>query len=37
MLEANNPDAAAVQKQMDKVLAIENELKKKEAFNFSGH
>lgn len=29
MLEANNPDAAAVQKQMDKVLSIENDLKKK--------
>ena len=29
MLEANNPDADAVQKQMDKVLALENELKKK--------
>lgn len=29
MLEANNPDAAAVEKQMDKVLSIENDLKKK--------
>ncbi|MHA7129852.1 Spy/CpxP family protein refolding chaperone [Algoriphagus namhaensis] len=29
MLEANNPDPASVQKQMDKVLALESELKKK--------
>lgn len=29
MLEANNPDATTVQKQMDKVLSIENDLKKK--------
>ncbi|MFC3879463.1 periplasmic heavy metal sensor [Algoriphagus namhaensis] len=29
MLEANNPDGAEVQKQMDKVLALESELKKK--------